>query len=241
MKHPIFKSPVLNNIPETKIQDTIQQICAECEVCEVPFSTNCPKCRTITNGCMRYADANIPIRYWNLIVDENFKGPDILKQTYDEVVKDLKTSYRQGVSICLAGNHGIGKTLVMTNILKLALLKGFSAHYSSLSDIVNGMTGDYSERPTVRNQLMTVDFLVIDEFDPRFMGSDNAAELFGRVLEDIFRSRAQNCLPIFMGTNSPNVANSFSGALKQSIDSLMNYVKIIPIVGKDFRREEKNG
>ena len=91
---------------------------------------------------------------------------------------------------------------------------------------------------TARQKLLEADFLAIDEFDSRHMGSDAASELYGRILENVFRTRVQNKLPIIMCTNSPNVIESFSGSLKQSIESLMNYTETVPIIGKDFRKTQ---
>jgi hypothetical protein len=78
--------------------------------------------------------------------------------------------------------------------------------------------------------------LVIDEFDTRFMGSENAADLFGRILEPIMRARIQNRMPLFFCTNSSKVEASFSGPLQASIESLMNVVKLVPIIGGDDAR-----
>jgi hypothetical protein len=86
-----------------------------------------------------------------------------------------------------------------------------------------------------------VDFLAIDEWDQRFMPSENAADLYARSLESIFRARSQNKLPTLMATNSPNPVESFNGALKDSIDSLMSgYMQFFVVSpGKDFRKERQ--
>jgi hypothetical protein len=90
--------------------------------------------------------------------------------------------------------------------------------------------------------LNTIDFLVLDEFDNRFMSTENAVELYGRTLESVFRTRSQNKLPTIMCTNSPNISEIFSGPLKDSLNSLMSaYLKVLPIFGEDFRKKEING
>jgi hypothetical protein len=84
--------------------------------------------------------------------------------------------------------------------------------------------------------------LVIDEFDTRFMGSENAADLFGRILEPIMRTRIQNRMPLFFCTNSIKVEGSFSGPLQASIGSLMKMVNFVPIIGgQDARQLIKTG
>lgn len=170
----------------------------------------------------------------------NFLGDPILLEKYNYVVNDLKTAYNNGISFCFAGTAGVGKTMTATNIIKRAVEKNYSAMYVTLSDIVNCMiNASPADRVLARKELLQVDFLIIDEFDPRFMGSELAADLYGRILEDIFRYRAQNKAPTFMCTNSPKVVDSFTGAIKASISSLLNYTQMVSVIGKDMRKEGK--
>ena len=156
-----------------------------------------------------------------------------------EYVEDLKASYVNGTSVCFAGGHGLGKTMTATCILKKACQKGYFCLYTNLSDIVSVLTsGSGEDKFLARRELVLVDFLVIDEFDSRFMPSENAADLYARSLESVFRTRSQNKLPTLMCTNSPNVVESFSGQLKASISSLMSgYLKVFPVFGEDVRKK----
>jgi DNA replication protein DnaC len=170
---------------------------------------------------------------------KNFKGEKVLLDKYNEITKDINQTYKDGTAVCFAGSHGLGKTLVLCSILKVAANKNYSCLYVTLSDIISNAISNNSDRFEARKELLSVDFLVIDEFDPRHIGSDKAAELFGRQLEDIFRKRVENKLPTFMGTNSPNVIETFTGDIKASIESLMNYMVVVPVIGKDFRKTNK--
>lgn len=166
----------------------------------------------------------------------HFEGFPKLLSKYKDVCIDLAVTYDKGTSICFAGANGLGKTMTSCCILKQAALVGYSCLYVALGDIVNLVANASNEEKFIgRKELMTVDFLVIDEFDPRWMATDNAADFYGRVLEDIFRARIQNRLPTFMCTNSPKVTDSFTGSLKKSIESLMKRMEIVPVLGSDFR------
>ena len=225
------RSRALNNIPPKKLQDAINKI----ESSQDDLQTKSTKLTAIN----RYADSNIPIEYWTLKMDRDFKGDARLLTKFDEYTADLKISYFEGSSMCLAGSHGLGKTMTVTCILKKASLKGFTCLYTTLSDIVSTMTqASLDDKYEARRELVLVDFLVIDEFDSRFMPSENAADLYARSLENVFRTRSQNKLPTLMCTNSPNVVESFNGPLKVSIDSLMKgYMKVIPVMGSDYRKK----
>jgi DNA replication protein DnaC len=185
----------------------------------------------------RYADSNIPVDYWDLDM-KDFRGSNSLKEVYESMSKDFVTVYKSGVSVCFAGGHGAGKTMTATCILKRACQKNYLCLYTTLSDIVNALIDSPSEEKFLaRRELINSDFLVIDEFDPRFMQTETTADLFGKTLEHIFRTRSQNKLPTIFCTNSPNPVESFTGSIKNSIDSLMSSVKIIPVIGKDFRKQ----
>jgi DNA replication protein DnaC len=225
------RSKCLNNIPQKKLKEILATIDAGSEEIQIKnlklIATN------------RYAESNIPIEYWDLKMDKDFVGDPRLLKRYNEYVADLKVSYLEGTSVCFAGGHGLGKTMTISCILKKASQKGYGCLYTTLSDIVNTLTqGGSEDKFLARRELVMIDFLAIDEFDPRFMPSDNAADLYARTLESVFRTRSQNKLPTLMSTNSPNVVESFNGPMKASIDSLMKgYLKIFPVMGEDIRKK----
>lgn len=168
----------------------------------------------------------------------DFIGPASLKKFYDSYVADLTISYKEGRRARFGGKHGIGKTLTCACVLKRAVeTQSYSALYVNLTDVIHVMlTSPPDEKVYGRKILLETDFLVIDELDDRFMGSENAADLFGRILEPIMRTRIQNRMPLFFCTNTSKVEESFSGPLKASMESLMNLVKLVPIIGGDDAR-----
>ena len=237
----ISRSLALSNIPKRKITIALEDTLKNCEKCSssnIKLTNACHKCNVINDALQRYAKSNIPIRYWRLEFDNSFKGDGLLRKKYEEITSNLSKTYKEGKCICFAGSWGLGKTLTVSAILKRAVETGYSGLYVTLNDIVSNMISTTSEDKSIATkELLMVDFLVIDEFDPRYMGSSQASDLFGRTMEYIFRTRVQNMLPTFLCTNSPNIVESFSGSIKKSIDSLMNYTEMVPVLGKDMRKE----
>lgn len=227
------RSQALNNVPTKKLQEELRVI----QDSDDPLDVKNIKMIAIN----RYAESNIPLEYWKLKMDKDFVGDLRLKQKFEEYAADLRQSYITGNSLCLAGAHGCGKTMTTTCILKKACQKGYSCLYTTLSDVVTVLTQASGEDKFLsRQELNKVDFLALDEFDSRFMGSENAADLFARSLEGVFRTRAANQLPTLMCTNSPNVVESFNGQLRASIDSLMKgYMNVFVVMGDDFRKRAK--
>jgi len=184
-------------------------------------------------------ESNIPVGYWFLTM-KGFAGSQKLKEVVDDYIENIQDNYMNGSSVCFAGNQGTGKTMSSICMLKAALKSGFSAHYTTASDMLTSMTSKhgYEYRRTMRGS----DFLVIDELDSRFFTSDSVKELFSGKYEEVFRYRAHNNLPTIVCTNeTESILNVFCGAGKQSIESLNSqYLKIYPVAGKDFRKRVEN-
>jgi DNA replication protein DnaC len=231
------QSPFLN-IPRRKLDDALEDI-LESQSNNGVLTTGGA---ALTTAFTRYYDANIPVDYWWRDMS-GWSGPAVLEKTYKDVTKDIKTSYKDGASAFFAGKHGVGKSLCSCCILKRAVEKQYGSLYVNLTDIIHIMLNSSSDIKTqARDELLNVDFLVIDEFDARFMGTENAADLFGRILEPIMRTRIQNRLPLFFCTNSVKVEESFSGPLRASIESLMKVIKVVPVIGgQDMRDMIKKG
>lgn len=217
----------LRNVPETKFNIIIE---------DLKLDEDKVKVALYSKGFLQYFEANIPIMYWKLQMSK-FTGDQTLLNIYNELTTDLHKTYKEGKTMCLVGSFGRGKTMTVTNILKKAVNTGYSGLYVTLNDIISAVYSD--EAYTARKELLTVDFLVIDEFDSRHMSNtSNSIDFFARTLEDIFRTRSQNGLPLYLCSNSPNPLEAFKGSLKESITSLWNYVEVIPVTGKDFRTEK---
>lgn len=166
-----------------------------------------------------------------------FKGPEIFKKVYSSTVENLQTIYSEGKSFALLGNHGIGKTTVATAILRRMAEKNYNCLYTTLTDMVNIIIeAPFEEKYAAKKELTQVDMLVVDELDSRFFtASENTADLFGKSLENIIRTRFANRLPNIFISNSPNMLEGFNGQFKASLQSLMSNVKEFAAKGPDFR------
>lgn len=199
-----------------------------------------PKCSRALRLIDSMVESNIPAGYWFVKMD-GFEGPEILNKIVKLYISDICDSYNKGLSICLAGNQGTGKTMSSVCVLKAALKKDFSAYYITASDMMAEMT-NYESNREIRKILRDSDFLVIDEVDSRFFPSDAQKELFSSIYENIFRYRTHNNLPTIICTNeTQSILDVFYGHSIQAIGSLhKQYLKIYPIAGIDHRKRISN-
>lgn len=229
----------LRNIPEDKVKVIKEDIISKCSVCS--NGVICDRCTVKLKIYDRYIMSNIPIDFWGFDM-KNFEGDKRVLSIYESIVKDVREYYVSGKSLLLVGAHGVGKTTASCCLLKFVATKGYGALYATMGDIVNVMIhGTNQVRFEARRELMMVSFLVIDEFDSRFIGSDSAAELFGRVLESILRIRLHNHMPTILISNNLNPTKALGDYLGPSINSLINgYVNKIAVIGPDFREKLKS-
>lgn len=223
-------------IPQKKINNAIEEVRAKFSNKNGILNKDGA---VLVEAIYKYAQSNIPVDYWFREMSD-FQGDKNLLAVYNKISLDIDKSYDDGVCFCFAGGHGRGKTMAASCILKRCIESGkYTALYVNLTDIINIMASssqnDQNIKSTARKYLLSVDFLIIDEFDSRFMGTDNATDLFGRTLEPILRSRIQNKLPCILCTNNTNPDELFNGALQQSFKSLMKKFKTIFVIGKDHR------
>jgi len=224
----------LRTIPEDKSHLKKEDILSKC-ICS-STTVMCSKCNLRVKLIDRFINANIPVDFWHREMSD-FKGDKKLLKLYNTIEEDLKEYLLNGKSYLLTGNHGVGKTYFSCAVLKLACAKNYRALYSTMGDVVNVLiNGDRQVRYEARRELMMVSFLVLDEFDSRFMGSDSAAELFGRILESIIRIRFQNNMPTILISNNGDPTKALGDHLGPSMNSLIaGYCRKLYIIGADYR------
>jgi hypothetical protein len=97
---------------------------------------------------------------------------------------------------------------------------------------------NYNNQEDAIRELTMVDFLTIDELDIRFFSTEASNQLYAKSFENIFRTRSQNKMPTLICTNSPNLVESFTGALRESIGSLFaNKIEMVSVLAEDYRRK----
>jgi DNA replication protein DnaC len=229
-----------------KLEEAKVDILAACnKCCLLNIQTNgmngvCVDCNKAIQRVIRFHSANIPCGYWSISMEKDFIGFAPLMTKYNELVGDLPKMMKEGRSLLLCGQHGVGKTLMATSLLKKMVLKGYDGIYTTLGDAVSALTGsEYNEQFVVRKQLQMVSGLVIDEFDNRFVSSDKSSDLFARSLENIVRARLANKLTTVIISNSPNIIETLSGDLKSSLGSLFALLEKVVVLGNDARKEVK--
>lgn len=217
----------------SKVERIKNQIVATCKECGGAI---CAKCELKSSRIEKYSEANIPVGYW-LLPFKNFKGDKNFNDIIKEKLKDINRVYDQGKSMLFVGNLGTGKTFAASSILKMAIVSGYTARYTTMADIVSAVTSG-AQSSSYISDLMGYDFLVIDEFDARWIfPSEKAEHMFGSILENLLRNRFQNQLPTVLCSNTEDPDQILTGQFAKAFKSLRSqHLDVIYVGGKDFRR-----
>jgi DNA replication protein DnaC len=199
--------------------------------------SGCSKCTTKTTRLKRYYAAGIPSCYWD-ITFSTFEGSQGVKTAVKKIIKNIDDFYDSGLSINFIGGLGTGKTSLACCILKNAIVKDYSGHYTDMKSVANRLVDSSGEFQNYVSTLLEVDFLIIDEVDGRWMlQSERSEKFFGSTVEYILRTRYQNGLPTLICSNTVDVNTIFGEDFESSLKSLFSkYTKTLVVHGKDKRR-----
>ncbi len=210
-----------------------REIMGACPGCK---GHGCRECAAKVERINAWSNAGIPVRYWDYKID-TFLGNEFFKKYLVDTCSKIDMLYKDGNSIAFTGKHGVGKTFGSCEILKKALISGYTARYTTMSEIVD-MVISREERFDFKYALLNCDILALDEFDSKYVPTtDRGKELFGTNLENIIRTRFQNALPIIFCTNNSHLAEVFDGTFGLSFDSLFadSNVSHVVVGGVDLR------
>lgn len=217
-----------------KIKRIIDKIKDDCTRCT---GSGCDLCTPKVSRIKKYSEAGIPNIFWDKNIKE-FYGNNVFKESIKKYATDIDSWYDSGKSLLLVGSLGTGKSYMASCCLKLAIVKGYSGLYINMMDIINNILNDKSS--SVLNDILNKDFVVIDEFDERWIfPSEKVEQIFSSNMEYIFRNRFQNGLPTIICSNTSEIDNVIKGYHSKAFSSLKEkYADIIYVAGGDLRRKK---
>jgi len=144
----------------------------------------------------------------------------------------------ESANIVLIGPNGLGKTMLMKNILYQAVLHGHSARFTLASDMLHDLAAQDSSASLARRlrrytspQVLAIDEVGYLSYDSRY------ADLFFEVIT----RRYQQC-PVILSTNKPfsewNQVFPNAGCVVTLVDRLMHKAEILTLAGKSYRLKE---
>lgn len=191
---------------------------------------------------IRLAKAGIPPKYWDHNLDDLDRANAHVRNKLATYCEKFEKVLERGQGLFLVGSNGTGKTLSACMVLKEALKKGYTARFIMLNEIVSMMTDstyDRSARQKFNEEVMEVDFLVIDDITKIYKNREKMTSTFVDLqFDSVFRSRANYNLPVIITSNHKreDALKSADEVLTNSLLSLFNeHLKDVVFLGKDRR------
>jgi DNA replication protein DnaC len=223
------------------LKELKKELKAKCTHCN---GKGCIKCSSQFDLFERCAHSGIPLKYWNLDLNDLEENTSV--KNIKSYMSKLDLAYKQGQGLFIFGKNGNGKTLSACAIGKEALRQNKTVRFTFLGEVISSFMNsmyDQKQRDALRKDILGVDFLILDDVDKAYISKDSA--YVNSILDTLFRTRVQNCRPVIMTSNKriDEILGSQSvdsEVFSKSLLSLFNESLIsIGFVGVDKREELK--
>ena len=181
--------------------------------------------------------ANARIGPFKPFADFDFSWPRRIDRPLIEELFSL-AFVNDATNIILVGPNGIGKTMLVKNLLHHAVLNGFTARFTMASDMLHELAAQDSDASLARRlrRFTGPQLLAIDEVG--YLNYDNR---YADLLFEVVTRRYLN-LPVLITTNKPfsEWADVFSCAacVVTLVDRLIHRSEIVQLDGESYRLRE---
>jgi hypothetical protein len=175
---------------------------------------------------------DIPRAYWTLKWEE-LQVDEAYKKLLSLYFDNFGSAKSQALGILFLGPNGVGKTAMMCEIGKEAIIQGWDTFYITTQRLIGlSMAGEKDDR------LHQSDVILLDEVDKAYIkaGSDFVPKTF----EDYLRSS------ISRGKMVIAASNEDEGGLEEmfgqsTLSMIRRHLKIVPVSGDDFSDKRQDG
>lgn len=168
--------------------------------------------------------ARIPVAYWQLHLSELTD----VKKSYRAFIKlylhHFENAIDQALGIFFLGTNGIGKTALMCEVGKSAIIRGFDVRYFTAQQYISS----YHKNDTESYAFPQV--LLLDELDKAYM--KEASNFVPKVIEDFLRRVISKGKIVIAASNEDleELTNVFGAS---TISMIQRHLKIIKMSGED--------
>lgn len=206
----------------------------------------CVKCGDQFNVLLKLAEAGVPTKFWDYTLDTCDYLQDNTRSKVQSYINKIDKAFNKGIGLYCYGSNGVGKTLCVSIILKETIKKGYSARFTNLSEAItilsNRTFNRNSDSATYQKEIIEVDFLVLDDLTKIYKNTENQTSVYiDSVLDQLFRTRANSCLPTLLTANATrgeaikSKEESFALGLLSLFDE---HLLDIHFMGKDIRNNK---
>jgi len=194
---------------------------------DIPGKLKPTKCLIVLHYIYSLIEALIPKAYWWLSLETLN-----IDQAYIDVVTwyldNLETAVLKGLGLLFLGANGIGKTSLMCEIGKYALIRKYKVVYFTAQQYIQAVKADDKD---LISYFENSDFLLVDELDKVYI--KKGSNFVTKTLEDFLRRMVSKGRILILGTNLNR--ESFVEVFGEStVSMLKRNLRFTAITGKDY-------
>lgn len=190
------------------------------------------ECRNVFIYLKELVYARIPQEYWTLEWDNISVSPRSVKILVKKYIDNFKTAKMKGKGICFLGTNGIGKTTLMIEIAKRAILNGESIIYLTAQDYINYKM--ISDTDTLYRIESGTEVILLDELDKPY--KKKGSDYVPAQIENLFRNVLPRNVIVCIGANwkEEEIQEYFGDSIFSIIS---RKVKFLHLTGEDKSKE----
>jgi len=188
-------------------------------------------CRKIFIYLKELVYSRIPREYWHLKLNDLILKPPHVKLLFLKYLKNFDRAVDKGLGLGFIGSNGVGKTSLLCELGKEAIVNGYEVIYVTTQDYI-----EYKMKDDIYNinRIEEADVILLDEIDKpyRKRGSDYVLS----TLENFFRNKLPKNKVIHIATNWQE--REIKEELGDSVYSIiLRKLKFLHILGEDMSKK----
>ncbi len=225
---------------KAKLIELRKGIVDHCDLCmgvgylepEIPGEELPCECMKLYLYVMELVIAGIPQRYWLLDLWE-LNVDDAYIQFVDTYIENIIRAKTNGLGMIYFGANGTGKTSIMCEIGKHAIINGYKTSYFTSQQYVDTKSGSKKDPETllVLDEYENAEVILLDELDKVYIKSGSAFVV--KTMEDFMRRSLSSNKILIACTNYDE--EQFAKVFGDSVISMLKrHNQFIAVEGDDF-------
>jgi DNA replication protein DnaC len=180
--------------------------------------------------------AEIPRTYWTFKLSE-LKVDDTYKKFIHMYFENLDNALTQALGVIFLGPNGVGKTAMMCEIGKEAIVRGIVPYYITTQRYINLAMKTSPSIGLYHPLNSDARIVLLDEVDKAYIkeGSDYVPKTF----EDFLRATISSGKVVIAASNEDEAGlESLFG--QSTLSMVRRHLKIVPVAGEDFSDDRQD-
>lgn len=182
-------------------------------------------------------EACIPRTFWNVAGGDVTYNTAVFRGVVVRYRRRLKRALRSGYSLLFVGDNGVGKTMFTSYLLTQAIKRGFTAYYTTLTQLDADIKRGFRDREADQRlqSMLESDFVAIDEVGKERYKPDSFTT---SQFESLLKRRYDNGEPVILGSNTAHddLCKMYGATVESMFDGRYQVVSLEP---GDCRRAHK--